>query len=132
MDYIGIRDGKQIAFEAKYDTRIHKSGQMVYELYHIRSNNNGEFEYINGWSVETEADYLCYYDIVDSVLYILKMDQLKKYVKCRYLPCKTTNKDKYKTTFFKLISLHDYEQFGYDIERYQVDRSGWGRLKFNA
>lgn len=47
---------------------------MVYELYHIRSNDNGEFEYINGWSVETEADYLCYYDIVDSVLYVLRMD----------------------------------------------------------
>lgn len=131
MDYIGYIGKEKFGFEAKYDRRIHRSGQMVYELYHIKKNPDGDTEYITGWSDKTEADYICYYDIVNSVLYILRMDQLRRYVKTRYLPCKYTNKDSYKTTYFKLITISDYEKVGYDVERYYIDRSRWKQLKFN-
>lgn len=131
-DYVGYKGNEKITFEAKYDNYIHRSGQMVYELYHLKQREDGDIEYKTGWSEKTEADYLCYYDIVNSLLYIMKMDQIKKFVRYKYLPCKSTNKDKYKTTYFKLITIKEFEQIGFDVERYYIDRSKWEQLIFNA
>lgn len=131
-DYVGCKGDIQIKFEAKYDNYIHRSGQMVYELYHLKNHYDGSVEYITGWSEKTEADYICYYDIVNSVLYVLKMEELRKYVKCKWLPCKMTNKDGYKTTYFKLITINDFEKDGHNVERYYIDRSKWEQLIFNG
>jgi hypothetical protein len=63
-------------FEVKYDSRIHKTGNLYLELSNIHSKQwNGE-----GWWKHCEADYIAYGDSVRRKFYIIPLLELKERV----------------------------------------------------
>lgn len=60
-------------FECKYDSRIHRTGNLYLELENIFSKQwNGE-----GWYLHTQADYLVYGDQQINTFYIIPMKELR-------------------------------------------------------
>lgn len=63
-------------FEVKWDSKIHKTGNLYLELSNIHSKQwNGE-----GWWKHCEADYIVYGDSVKRKFYIIPLLELKERV----------------------------------------------------
>ena len=120
-DFIAIKGQEQTTFEAKYDTYLHYTGQIVFETNHKFLNNIRGWEYSCGWGYKTKANFLSYYDPIGSCLYILDMTELKDYVWSNTLPQKSTTRDKYKQTFFLLVDLKDYQEQGNDLKKVFIE-----------
>ena len=119
-DFIAIKGQEQTTFEAKYDTYLHYSGQIVYETNHRFLKSAKGWEHTAGWGYKTKANYLSYYDPIGEVLYILDMTELKDSVWNTNLPQKSTRKDGYKQTFFYLIDLKDYQEQGNQVKKVSI------------
>lgn len=71
------------AFEVKWDTRIHQTGNLYLELSNVHSKGG------KGWFSFTQADFLAYGDAASKVFYIIPMAELRERVK--QLPDRQTN-----------------------------------------
>ena len=60
------------SFEVKYDSRIHRTGNLYLELVNVHSK--GE----KGWFEFCEADMLAYGDAANNVFYIIPLAELKE------------------------------------------------------
>lgn len=61
--------------EVKFDTKIHKTGNLYLEL--VASHSPGGI----GWWEFSKADYLAYGDAKKGVFFMFKMDELRERVK---------------------------------------------------
>lgn len=62
--------------EIKSDSRIGKTGNIFLEVGMSRSTG-----FYEGWFNKCESDYMCIYDTVNSIAYMLDWDKTKKYAK---------------------------------------------------
>lgn len=62
-------------FECKYDSRIHKTGNLYLELNNVHSKDG------IGWFNFCQADYLAYGDAANKRFYIIPLLELKERVK---------------------------------------------------
>lgn len=114
-DFEAYKDGMFIgSFEAKYSNYLYR-GEVPFETIQIRHTKGGEVEK-EGWGSKCQADYITFYDPKTGDLYRLKFRELKRYAQTKELPTKKTNKDGYKTTYFRVISLRDYKQDGNEVK----------------
>lgn len=76
IDFIATnpQSGATAAIEVKYDSRISTTGNFFIETYNPRSTGR------RGWFYFTEADLIYYIDQQNSILYILKLTELKEYI----------------------------------------------------
>lgn len=71
------------AFEVKWDTRIHQTGNLYLEISNVHSKGG------NGWFNFTQADFLAYGDAASKVFYIIDMEKLRE--RAQKLPQRMTN-----------------------------------------
>lgn len=63
--------GKTKTFEVKFDSRIHKTGNLYLEFVNINSKGG------NGWWKFCEADYLVYGDAVNRTFIVIDLQELR-------------------------------------------------------
>lgn len=114
-DFEAYKDDMFIgSFEAKYSNYLY-TGSIPFETIQIRHTKNGDIEQ-DGWGNKCKADYITFYDPKTGYLYRLKFRELKRYAQTKDLQTKQTCKDGYKTTYFRIIPLKDYEQDGNEVK----------------
>lgn len=74
IDFIISNGEKQRTVEVKYDTRIHKTGNMYIETANPRSQGG------KGWFLFCQADYLAYGDAWNKCFYFIRIKDLREYV----------------------------------------------------
>lgn len=79
-----ISNGNQY-IEVKWDSKIHKTGNLFIEIANPRSREG------LGWYRFIQADMLAYGDSKTETFYMIKVQDLKDYVEAHELPTKTTN-----------------------------------------
>lgn len=68
----GKPEGPLYSMEIKSDTRMHETGNIVIEMGMERDSG-----YCNGWFHKCEADVLCFYDVVNLIVYLIDWQKLK-------------------------------------------------------
>lgn len=119
-DFLARNQEKEYRIESKYDTYLHRTGCIFFETSEVIIRTN---EMKPGWGEYSKADYLFYLEPYSLTLYIFDMREVQEYVKHHDLPQRTTNKDGYKETYGRLVSIKDYEK-EYSIKAYDISDLG--------
>lgn len=74
IDFTAIKDGRTIEIEVKWDSRIHKSGALFFEL--LADIQKGAL----GWSMYSCADYIFYGSAAQKVFYVFEAAEMRRYL----------------------------------------------------
>lgn len=117
---IDFVDEKGITYEVKLDKGIPKTGNILVELYHIRSNPDGSTYKENGWLHKLEADYLIFYDGC-RYMYALSVSKLKKNI-CKFRQISFYNTLDKCTTYLGLLDIKTVNQLGIIVKTIDIGR----------
>lgn len=76
-DILATKDGKTTSIEVKNDQHISKTGNAFIE--NSQDIDGGQA----GWFLITKADKLYYRDDINSIAYVIDMDDLREYIEAR-------------------------------------------------
>ena len=97
-DILVLINGKWVGIEIKYDSRIHETNNLYFEVYNEEKHNG------LGWTLFTKTDLLAYGDSYNKLYYIFNFNDLKSYV--------LNNKPKFK--------MASYDKSGYTSQAYLI------------
>lgn len=100
--------------ELKTDYVINRTGNLFLEDYLVYTDGR----YDGGYLRKSKAEYLLYFDIKGSVLYIYPFSELKQYIKenCGYIPIKVRN-DGFKKVYGYCLDKDKVEHQIIEVER---------------
>lgn len=123
IDFIASSASQSLTIEVKWDSRIHKTGNMFIET--ITDLDQSKC----GWFSYCEADYIYYGDSVQQLFYVFKTDDLRKFVSSHMMEERKAPDYNYKGILKKvsqgmLVPIKQFSQ-SYDVQIVILDK--WGQ-----